>query len=126
MTAETLLYRTGLVGQPTQLAASRCPRCARVQFPSAASCPVCNVPSEELWLGGPAKLVFATRVLAEPPDSRVAAPYGVGVAEFVEGVRIIGLLDDPAPAVGDAIVPVVHQAAVDLLTFAFRQADDRT
>lgn len=126
MTAETLVYRSGRIGQPTQLAASRCPRCARVQFPSTASCPVCSLPSEELWLAGPAKLVFATQILAEPPDSLIASPYGVGVAEFVEGIRVIGLLDDPPPAVGDAVVPVVHQPAVDLVTFAFRRATDQT
>ena len=124
MSAETLLYTTAAIGQPTRLAASRCPRCARVQFPSTASCPVCSLPSQELWLAGPATLVFATRILAEPPDSLVAAPYGVGVAEFVEGIRVIGLLADPAPVVGEAVVPVVHQPAVDLVTFAFRQVTD--
>jgi uncharacterized OB-fold protein len=125
VTAETLVFRAGTIGQPTQLAASRCPDCDRVQFPSTASCPVCSLRSEDLWLAGPAKLVFATKILAGPPDSLVAAPYGVGVAEFAEGLRVIGLLDDPPPAVGDAVVPVVHQPAVDLVTFAFRRAADQ-
>jgi uncharacterized OB-fold protein len=125
VTAETLVYKAGSIGQPTQLAASRCPHCARVQFPSTASCPACSLPSDDLWLAGPAKLVFATKILAEPPDSLVAAPYGVGVAEFPEGIRVIGLLDDPPPAVGDAVVPVVHQPAVNLVTFAFRREADQ-
>jgi uncharacterized OB-fold protein len=125
MTAETLVYAPAALGQPTQLAASRCPRCDRVQFPSTASCPVCSVPSIELWLAGPAKLVFATQILAEPPDSLVSAPYGVGVAEFDEGIRVIGLLDDPPSAVGDLVVPVVYQAAVELVTFAFGRPGEK-
>ena len=123
MNAETSVHRAGAIGQLTQLAATRCPNCDRVQFPVTSSCPVCRVPSDELWLAGPATLVFATQVLAQPPDSLVTAPYGVGVAEFTEGIRVIGLLADPPPTVGDAVVPVVHQPAVDLVTFAFRRAE---
>jgi uncharacterized OB-fold protein len=121
MNAHTLVFENGAAGQPTQLVGSRCPQCCRVQFPAHRCCPACAALSAELRLTGPARLVFATDVLAQPPDSLVQAPYGVGVAEFPEAIRVIGLLDNPAPAVGDAVIPVVYRPTDELVTFAFRK-----
>ncbi len=104
----------------TRLAASRCPDCVRVHFPAAQQCPACGAATVALWLTGPAKVVFATEILNQPPDSLVVAPYSIGVAEFPEGLRVIGLLEEPAPKLGDSVVPVVVQPAVDLIAFAFR------
>lgn len=44
----------------------------------------------------------------------------VGVVEFPEGRRVIGLLEDPPARRGDSVVPVVAQPADDLVACAFR------
>lgn len=124
MTTPTEVFEPGPIGEATRLAASQCPLCGRIQFPRLVDCPVCGTTSQELWLAGPAELVFATRVLADPPGSAVAAPYSVGVAEFSEGIRIIGLLDEVVPpSVSDAVVPVLIEPAQGLTAYAFRRAD---
>jgi uncharacterized OB-fold protein len=62
----------------------------------------------------------STAVLAQPPGSRVEAPYGVGVAEFAQGIRVIGLLVG-SPAIGATIEVVTHEPFPDGHTFAFRE-----
>ena len=126
MTAENAVFEERVAGEPTRLAGSRCTTCGRVQFPRIGHCPACTVPTEDLSMSGPARLVFATQVEAQPPDSLVEAPYAVGVAEFAEGLRIIGLLEDPAASVGEMVVPVVYRPTDALVTFAFRRMDRPT
>jgi uncharacterized OB-fold protein len=119
MTAE--LFDPADTGSPTRLRASRCPACARTQFPAAPDCPACGTDTRPVALDGPARLVFATRILAAPPDSLVAAPYDVGVAEFAGGTRVIGLLDG-SPDRGTSVRPIVIEPADGLVTFAFGPA----
>ena len=69
-----------------------------------------------------------TGVLAQPPGSRVEAPYDVGVAEFAEGICVIGLVDGPAQR-GDLVEPVVVEPFPSGRTFALRavpREEDRT
>jgi len=116
------LYTDAAVGERTALSASSCPTCSRVSFPRRTSCPACGAPSTPLDLRGPARLRVLTAVLAPPPGSLVAAPYDVGVAEFSEGICVIGLVDGPSE-VGDPVVPVVHEPYEGGRIFAFRRAD---
>lgn len=115
------LFEQVAPGERTKLIATTCSACGRTEFPAAAGvCPACRCPVERVALPGPALLVGKTSVLAQPPGAKVQAPYDVGVAEFPERVRIIGLLAGPGE-VGDTVVPVAHSAAPDLVTFAFRR-----
>lgn len=63
---------------------------------------------------------MSTAVLAQPPGSKVQAPYGVGVAEFAPGLRVIGLLVGE-PFIGSTVEVVVHEPFPDGRTFAFRE-----
>jgi uncharacterized OB-fold protein len=107
-------------GDPTALLASTCPACGRSEFPRRATCPACGGPSEPAELRGPARLTVSTAVLAQPPGSKVEAPFGVGVAEFDQGLRVIGLLVGEL-AVGATVEVVVHAPYADGRTFAFRE-----
>lgn len=51
------------------------------------------------------------------------SPATRGVAEFAEGLRIIGLLEGPAGSVGDMVLPVEYRPTDALVTFAFRRVD---
>lgn len=123
MTAETrTLFEPAAIGERTRLAASRCPDCDRVQFPAADPCPACGAAAQAIWLAGPARVVFATEILHQPPDSMIESPYPIGVAEFPEGLRIIGPLEGPPARQGDSVVAVVSRPADNLVTYAFRLA----
>lgn len=114
------LFEVVEAGSPTRLQASRCSRCGRVEFPvQGPLCPACRGATTTIGLAGPARLVGKTSVLAQPPGAKVQAPYDVGVAEFPEGIRIIGLIAGTAE-LGAAVVPIAHQGAPDLLTYGFR------
>jgi uncharacterized OB-fold protein len=107
-------------GRPTALHASRCCACGRVAFPRRTSCPACGAGAEAIELSGPARLRVHTAVLAQPPGSSVTAPYDVGVAEFDEGICVIGLIDGSA-ARGDRVLPVVAEPYPGGRVFAFRR-----
>jgi uncharacterized OB-fold protein len=78
--------------------------------------------SAPVELRGPARLRVKTAVLAQPPGSLVQAPYDVGVAEFPDGICVLGLLAGETAA-GDAVVPLVHEPYEGGRIFAFgRQA----
>ena len=115
-----LLFESAAVGEQTALLASVCPSCGRTEFPRRSTCPACGVDADEALLRGPARLTVSTAVLAQPPGSRVEAPYGVGVAEFKPGLRVIGLLAGEA-AIGDTVDVVVHEPYEGGSTFAFRR-----
>jgi uncharacterized OB-fold protein len=115
-----LLFADAPVGEVTSLLASSCPACARLSFPARTQCPGCGSDSAAVQLRGPARLRAHTAVLAQPPGAQVQAPYEVGVAEFAEGICVIGLLAGPS-AIGDAVVPVVHEPYDGGRFFAFRR-----
>jgi uncharacterized OB-fold protein len=107
-------------GVRTALRATRCPACKRHSFPARNLCPACGTPTEGVILDGPARLRVLTGVRAQPPGSLVAAPYDVGVAEFDEGICVIGLVYGPAER-GDSVVPVVVEPYVGGRIFGFRR-----
>jgi uncharacterized OB-fold protein len=115
------LFRPAEVGSPTALLGSSCPRCGRAEFPRRTTCPACGADADPILLEGPAVLTVSTAVLAQPPGSRVEAPYGVGVAEFAQGIRVIGLLVGQ-PAIGATVDVVVHEPYPEGRTFAFRES----
>jgi uncharacterized OB-fold protein len=120
MTTELFLH--GGPGALSALLGSACTSCGRAEFPRRSTCPACGSSADPVLLRGPAKLTVSTAVLAQPPGSRVEAPYGVGVAEFREGLRVIGLLVGEPP-VGATVDVVVHEPYDGGTTFAFRQTE---
>lgn len=114
------LFGPGEPGEATHLLASRCPGCDRSEFPRRVECPACGEASEPVELVGPAHLRVSSAVLAQPPGSLVEAPYGVGVAEFGDGLCVIGLLVGEIER-GASVEVVVHEPYEGGRTFAFRE-----
>lgn len=117
----TDLFVDGDIGASTSLVGSRCPACGRHQFPARAECPACSTLTEPAALTGPARLRVLTGVHAQPPGSRVEAPYDIGVAEFDEGICVIGLVVGDLRK-GDRVRPVVAEPYVGGRIFGFARA----
>jgi uncharacterized OB-fold protein len=117
-------------GAPTLLG-SRCTVCGAHHFPRHDTCPYCSaedpVPTE---FTGPGSLWAWTAVTAPPPGYQGVTPYGIGIVELPEGIRIIGRLTETDPAAlvaGQAmelrVVPLhVDADGNDVVTYAFAPA----
>jgi uncharacterized OB-fold protein len=115
------LFAAGEPGTRTALLASSCGQCGRAEFPRRASCPACGAATEKIELAGPATLRVSTAVLAQAPGSQVQAPYNVGVAEFRQGLCVLGLLVDE-PEIGATVDVVVHEPYDGGRIFAFAES----
>jgi uncharacterized OB-fold protein len=124
------MVREGLFtdGDPPALLASRCGNCGSVLFPRVDACTYCaSDGSEPLELTGPGTLWAWTAVTAPPPGYEGEVPFGMGVVELPEGVRVITRLTesdpdslDPDQAMELRIVPLHHNAeGNEVVTYAF-------
>jgi uncharacterized protein len=127
---ERLMVRPGLFtdGATPTLLGSRCAACGAHHFPRHDTCPYCSTedpaPTE---LSGSGTLWAWTAVTAAPPGYEGEVPYGLGVVELPEGIRVITRLTESDPAsleFGQAmelrIVPLHADAdGNDVVTFAF-------
>jgi uncharacterized OB-fold protein len=78
-----------------RLVAARCPACARLQFPAAETCPYCAADGCRPVPVGPAgTLCLYTAVTSRPPGYRGELPYGFGVVELPEGLRVVTRLTE--------------------------------
>ena len=114
------LFVTAAPGERTALRASTCPDCGRTAFPRVAECLACGGAAEPVLLAGQATLRALTSVTSQPPGALVQAPYDVGVAQFPEGICVIGLIDGAAVP-GATVTVVATSPYPDGLTFAFRR-----
>lgn len=101
MSVDRVPVRQGLFvdDEPPRLVVGRCSRCQRLHFPQADTCPYCSfdqVSTEEC--SGQGRLWAATAVTAAPPGYRGPVPYGFGVVELEEGLRVVTQLTEPDPA----------------------------
>jgi uncharacterized OB-fold protein len=97
----TVLVREGLFtdSDPPALLASKCRVCGSVLFPRADTCPYCAGDAPEpIELSRPGILWAWTAVTAPPPGYLGEVPYGIGVVELPEGVRVIGRLTEAVPS----------------------------
>jgi uncharacterized OB-fold protein len=84
---------------PPALLGSRCRSCGNPQFPRSATCPYCSSQQvDEERFSGPGRLWAHTAVTAAPPGYRGEVPYGFGVVELPEGIRVVGRLTEADPA----------------------------
>jgi len=101
-----VMVREGLFTDPDPdtdpapaLLGSRCTNCGNVLFPRVDACTYCATEDPEpVDLSGPGTLWAWTAVTASPPGYRGEVPFGVGVVELPEGVRVIGRLTESDPA----------------------------
>ena len=117
---------TAQVGHRVRLAGSRCVACNRVEFPARSSCPACAGAMESVALSQDAGVSGFTSVEHGPPGALVDVPYVIVVAEFAEGVAVLGQLvgatiDDVA--IGDRLETVVV-AVGERASYGFRRSSD--
>ena len=82
-----------------RLLAARCSACAALHFPASPTCPYCGAPDATTTLVGPEGcLRLCTVVSNRPPGYRGPVPYGFGVVELADGLRVITRLTESDPA----------------------------
>lgn len=91
---EGLFVHPRSASQAPQLLASRCSRCDEVTFPKQLRCANCSCDAvEEVAIGPRGKLWSFTNVNYPVPDGyKGPVPYGVGMIEMPEGVRLLAHL----------------------------------
>jgi uncharacterized OB-fold protein len=96
--AETRPIAPGLFtadGAEPRLLAARCAACGGMQFPAAETCPYCGADGCVTVPVGPAgTLRLYTAVTTRPPGYRGEVPYGFGVVELPEGLRVVTRLTE--------------------------------
>jgi uncharacterized OB-fold protein len=128
-----VMVREGLFsdGEPPVLLASRCTVCGNVLFPRVDGCTYCAADDPDpVELTGPGTLWSWTAVTAAPPGYQGKVPFGVGVVELSEGVRIIGRLTESDPSALAADQPMELRVVTlhtdedgnDVVTYAFAPA----
>ncbi|HEY1653248.1 MAG TPA: Zn-ribbon domain-containing OB-fold protein, partial [Acidimicrobiales bacterium] len=86
-------------GDTPALLGTRCSACGSVHFPRADACTYCATPDPEpIALSQRGTLWAWTAVTAPPPGYEGEVPFGVGVVELPEGVRVITRLTESDPA----------------------------
>jgi len=81
------------------LIGGRCAVCGRHHFPVASICPYCGAEDvARVELSETGTLWGWTAVTATPPGYSGDVPFGFGVVELPEGVRVITRLAQPDPA----------------------------
>ena len=110
-------------GDPPALLASRCTACGNHLFPRSDTCVYCATPDPEpVELIGPTTLWSWTAVTAPPPGYLGDVPYGIGVVDFPEGIRVIGRLTESDPGALTAGQPMALRVVPlndDVVTYAF-------
>ncbi|HWE66298.1 MAG TPA: OB-fold domain-containing protein [Acidimicrobiales bacterium] len=128
------MVREGLFtdGAPPILLGSRCAACGAHHFPRHDTCPYCSVEDPQPTELSAAGTLWAwTAVTAPPPGYAGETPFGIGVVELPEGIRVITRLtvsDPGALRLGQPmelrVVPLhVNDAGDDVVTFAFAPTD---
>jgi uncharacterized protein len=116
-----------------QLLGGHCGACARMHFPATANCPYCSADTCEARPLSPyGTLCLFTTVVNRPPGYAGDVPFGFGVVELPEGLRVIARLTETDPGrlafgmrVRLAFVPLhVDGDGRQVMTYAFApQAD---
>jgi uncharacterized OB-fold protein len=84
--------------QPTPLIGGRCGACGRLSFPLAGTCTYCgSTEVTETALSTAGTLWGWTAVTVPPAGYEGELPYGFGVVELPEGIRLITRLTEPDP-----------------------------
>ena len=75
-----------------------CGACGRVHFPPTANCPYCSADGCQVRpLSSDGTLCLFTSVVNRPPGYAGEVPFGFGVVELPEGLRIIARLTETDP-----------------------------
>ena len=99
MTAPVPVHEGLFTDDPPRLLGGRCPTCGHHHFPRADICPYCASPgTEAATLSASGRLWAWTAVTHAPPGYQGPVPYGFGVVELPEGIRVITRLTEADPS----------------------------
>ena len=113
------------------LLAARCAACGKHHFPAGTTCPYCSGSECGVEaIGARGTLYLHTVVNARPPGYRGPLPYGFGIVELPEGLRVVSRLAEsrleelrPGMPLALEIAPLfVNDAGDEVLSFAYRAA----
>ena len=116
-------------GDGPRLLAGRCAACGKLHFPAAPVCPYCGADGAlETRVGPAARLCLYTAVRSRPPGYRGEVPYGFGVVELEDGLRVITRLTEarlerlrPGLALSLVVEPLcTDDDGTAVLSYAFR------
>jgi uncharacterized OB-fold protein len=83
---------------PPRLLGGRCASCGHHNFPRHEICPYCASDATEAAELSPVGRLWAwTAVTHPPPGYRGEVPYGFGVVELPEGLRVVSRLSEADP-----------------------------
>ena len=109
-----------------RLLGGRCRRCARVSFPAQDLCPYCSSDGCDTVPLSPRGVVeVCTTVANRPPGYEGNVPFGFGVVELPEGIRIISRIADPQRSAPGAPVQLTIESLCtdaegrEVMTYAF-------
>jgi uncharacterized OB-fold protein len=81
-----------------RLVGARCPACRQLHFPASLWCPYCGSEGcEAAPLSTRGTLYAHTAVERPPPGYRGRVPYGLGVVELPEGIRVVSRITESRP-----------------------------
>ncbi len=98
---ESVPVHEGLFAAGTEphLIGASCQACTRRHFPSTPTCPYCGSAAvEPLALPTTGRLWAWTTVTAAPPGYTGPTPYGFGVVELGDSLRVITRITEPDAA----------------------------
>lgn len=116
-------------GDAPRLLAARCGACQKTHFPASAVCPYCGADGcAETRVGPAGRLYLYTAVGTAPPGYRGPVPYGFGVVELADGLRVIARLTEarldrlrPGLAMRLVVEPLfTDDDGTAVLSYAFR------
>jgi uncharacterized OB-fold protein len=97
--AASTMVRDGLFSPEGALLGSKCTNCGSVLFPRSDSCTYCATDDPEpVELSRRGTLWSWTAVTASPPGYQGEVPFGIGIVELPENVRVITRLTESDPA----------------------------
>jgi uncharacterized OB-fold protein len=116
--------------QAVRLLGGHCPNCRRFSFPAQTLCPYCSAEGcEAVPLTTRGVVEVSTTVTNRPPGYEGTVPFGFGVVELPEGIRIISRIRDPERSKpGCSVRLVLEELCTDtqgreVVTYAFEPVD---
>jgi uncharacterized OB-fold protein len=99
----SVTVRAGLFSEDGALLGSRCANCGSTLFPRVDACTYCATEDPApVELSRRGTLWSWTAVTARPPGYEGEVPFGIGIVELPEGVRVITRLTESDPSTLDA------------------------
>jgi uncharacterized OB-fold protein len=116
--------------QAARLLGGRCPMCTRVSFPAQDVCPYCSTDGcEAVPLSTTGTIEVCTTVINRPPGYEGPLPFGFGVVELPDGIRVLSRImpaERGRPGVAAHLVLETLHTDTDgreIVTYAFRPVE---